>query len=230
MTKIPRKVDPKRIAKKMAIYAAAGTTVSVGGLSMAEADVMNSATSVTVGTIGESVDFDVDGDGTNDFNISVTSSFNGANAGGTFPSTFFTVTGLGSNLVGLNTGTAATINAVNQYLVGFVGSFASVGTAGVFGAGDATESAAVMFIRYPGTGGDTYGFGGVFGLQFDIGGQTHFGGMRLDPNINGTQHTFNFQWETTANLAYGAVPEPSSLSLFAMGAAGLAYRRRRTKK
>ena len=176
--------------------------VTLGGVNMADAQIIcDSAASVTANAQGESFDFDVDGDGVDDFNISVAGTFNGAG----FPSvsSFFVISGLGSNLVGADSGTA-TYNGVNNYL----------------GVGAASTSAGVMFIRYPGAGGLFYGAGGPFGLQFDIGGVSHVGFADLTSINSDNSATFNFQWEK--------VPEPSSLGLLAMGGLGLLARRKKS--
>ena len=202
------------LAKKIALYAAAGAAVTAGGVNMAEAEICDSTVTITANTVGETFDFDIDGDGTNDFNISVANSFNGAGAAG---SSFFNLAGLGSNLVGI-VSTTATYNGVNAYLGNFTSTFG----------GQSATSAGVMFIRYPGAAGTFYGVGGPFGLQFDIGGETHFGsvsGIEVDAGTNAM--TFNFQWEKVAGRNFGVVPEPTSVSLLALGTLGLVARRRR---
>lgn len=234
-------VEKKRaraaLAKRLSAYASAGVVATVGGVEVTEAAVVDSAATVTVASIGDSVDVDIDGDGVDDFNFSVVNSFNGANNGGFAQSTFFIFNGLNGNRIGVDGGTAdATYNNVNNYLVGFVDSgpvlFSNVNSANVFGPGDATDTSGVMFIRYPGPGGLVYGPGGVFGLEFDIGGEIHFGGAELVSISNDTPRevAFAFQYEDIAGVAYGAtvpIPEPSGLALLAIGATGLAHRRRR---
>jgi len=75
---------------------------------------------------------------------------------------------------------------------------------------------------------------GYLGVQFQAGGQTHYGyvgyegtGVQNSP----TGHIYSLGYETAANtaIAAGAVPEPGSVAMLAAGAAGAAaYRRRRT--
>jgi hypothetical protein len=75
----------------------------------------------------------------------------------------------------------------------------------------------------------------VAGLKFDINGATHYGWMRVGGYANGDVpessailHDFAYEdVADTAVIAPAAVPEPSSLALFALGAAGVAALKRR---
>ena len=132
--KLQQKNNP--LAKKVAMYAAAGAAVTVGGVNMADAEICDSTTVITANAIGESFNVDVDNDGFLDFAISVTGTLNGIGFGS---SSFFNIAGVGSNLVGVNDGAVQTYLGGNFYLSGFGSSFA----------GTSAASAGLMRIRYP---------------------------------------------------------------------------------
>ena len=75
----------------------------------------------------------------------------------------------------------------------------------------------------------------VAGLRFDIDGTTHYGWMRVSGYADSgggissaVLHDFAYEDDAnTAVVAPSAVPEPSSLALFVLGAAGVAALKRR---
>jgi hypothetical protein len=81
--------------------------------------------------------------------------------------------------------------------------------------------------------GSANGAGDILGIQFSIGGATHYGWAQI--TISGADTTLHgFGYNSTPGAAShaidtiaAAVPEPSSIMLFAMGAAGLGMRRKR---
>lgn len=219
----------KRLAKRLATYAAAGTAATLGGVNMAEAITMTGPV-VDAPGFGAAPGFlqvDIDGDGTFDIELGIQT------GAGPFAATInserASARGLGGNLLGL--AGAGSFYGAYQYLNGFTGSgFSNVTSVNDFGSGDATLGNGALFIQ------NNYGYfgvGGTWGIEFDIGGQTHYGGFyRVVKTANVLRYAF--EWESVPNAPYGsnaapAVPEPSALALLAIGSAGLAMRRRKKK-
>jgi hypothetical protein len=87
-----------------------------------------------------------------------------------------------------------------------------------------------------GSYGEWNAFGrGYVGLRFQIGPNTHYGWAEISVNPNYTSTLHRWAYEDVPNTGLstpsgGAIPEPASIVLMALGAAGLAlYRKRRQK-
>ena len=218
-----------KLAKRLGTYAVAGATAAVGGVEVTEAALVNSAAGpIVFNNVGSNAPFigvsvDVDGDAVNDFQFAQNGTFNGVG----FPATssFFNVYGQGANQVGV-VGVPIFIGGANY--VSAIGALpASASWAGTSGTGAGILGIGYQSLIYGGLNAP----GGLFiGLQFDIGGNTHFGRAFVtvvQPTAfgsgDGSVTIDNFQYESTPNAP---IPEPSSLALLAIGAAGVVARRR----
>ena len=83
--------------------------------------------------------------------------------------------------------------------------------------------------NYANLGNWSDGVTGFVGIQFDLGGSTHYGWAEITRDttaLTATLHSFGYN-DTPGEGATAGVPEPSGMALLAAGAAGLGMLRRR---
>ena len=214
--------------KRWAAYAAAGVAATLAGAQSAEADITHVVLGAGVGdwNPGDDLYFALDGSAALNFfnpgapDVALLGVFNG---------TFFGAVA-GFTNTGNNFPYAANLaSGANISTQGFIAS-TRFGTL-VYGGGYANEAF--------GNGGlaDATG-GGFLGFQFDIGGGAQYGWARVTYTgaLPGGPNSFvieEYAWgmagEAVAvgQTSSGAIPEPTSLGLLALGAIGVAANRRR---
>ena len=229
VTQNKSKSRPKnRIADKLAKLAGGGAVAAAmsGMPAVADADIVQSTTAPIspLGVTGTNF-WDVDGDGTNDFEFrrrfSVVdnffqANFNDQNGGRLVVPSDANAGGIarlpGSVSVGANLGTAYQFHSGAQ-----IGNEITSGRGLAFAARD---------------GGWTFGETGFFGFRFTSGGDTFFGWGELTiGGPNGFTINRAFYNDTAGESirvgATSSVPEPSGLAVLGMLAAGTFARRRR---
>lgn len=198
MTKIYKNLT----GSKLKAYSAMAAALTAGTAALNAEVVYTDIDDVTIG-LGEAFELDIDGDGTMDF-IFAASSLTGSNGTWSFASGFGSVSSLG-------------IGGPSNQMVGTVGPYYPY--ASDLNAGDLID-AAQSFLSYPSLGnvaviasnfyGSTYGnFPGqgpkFLGVKFDIGGDLHYGWVRLESDIDDVYVTImDFAYENTADAGIEA--------------------------
>ena len=219
--KSPKSRTPVKLAEGLEKRLLAYTIAAGAGL-------MVSSQPATAGIVVKDVNtpipfvLDVDGDGTDDFDINV----------------FFSGTAtliLSMNAEAASNAIVATSTAPFAY-ASKLATTNSVTASQTFGS--------IARLAKVTSGGTTFGnFANVtnafVGLRFKISGITHFGFARFDvstspgtpPTITGTLTGFGYETKAGVSAHVEPVPEPGTLGLLALGAVGLAaWRRRKAQK
>jgi MYXO-CTERM domain-containing protein len=222
--------------RKLAAYAVAGGFVALVSPTPANASVipMSGPINVAMTTSPASTNFDVDGNGTADFTLSSGLSINPAD-----PTQW-------GKYASIAVKSGAGVGVVDTFVIpgvwvadplapgSVVNSLSSTGAGVPFAKRDANASGSVVIGEWDAAGTQAY-----VGLAFLIGTETHYGwalvGTTLtdDTSIDGNGLTvYNWAYEDAAGTAIripgtAPTPEPSTLALGALGAAGILALRRR---
>ena len=197
---------------KLAAYAMAGGVASLALPVTANASVIYFAgPALSITGVGSSTQLDLNGDSLNDFTFSI---------GQSGALTSMTVTPLGTSHVADSGGYAA-LYAPGDLIdasASFVGTPRDLAT---YKAG-------------PGYAGNwpNDGTPGYLGLSFDLSGETYYGWAQVGTNFSSTTLSV-YDWaynDTPATGLDAGVPEPSTLGLFCLGAAGVLALRRRKQR
>lgn len=245
LTKGPRR---NRAAKWTRFAAAAGASMAAAHVAEAAPIWVNPPDfSIHIDTSSFSATnqpFDLDGDGVDDFQIglwrfqSISLGSTTTSSGGTTSYSYYAGSGSAS-LWGLQPGNGVLANASNR--VRQLSSGATIGPGGDFQQLGRVRTVSTYFFEATNTIGTfAPGADGLAGVQFQIGGQTHYGWIRLQLDVSSSIGLPNqltvrdWAYESipgTAIAAGSIVPEPSTFGLgcLAAGAAGVAALRRRKK-
>lgn len=246
-TRLPKGPRRKQAAKWSGFAAAAGASMAAAHVAEAAPVHVNPVDfSISIDTSSGSQAYhqlDLNGDGVDDFELglyrflgfSITSSTTSSGSS-TFTTSYF---GTGSaTMRGLQMGNGVLANGSNR--VQQLSSGATIGPGGNFQElGRIRTASTYSFSNTNVIGTWAPGVDGFAGLQFRIGGQTHFGWIRLQMDVGAvtelpnrlTVRDWAYESSPDTAIAAGGIPEPSTggLACLAAGAAGVGALRRRKK-
>ncbi len=208
----------RKLERELIAYSLAAGTVLLGAAG-AEAKIIHTdlGAGVTLDTDGATFDIDFDGGGAEFTIFFGTISYNRVNV--SFAST--KASWRGRNFWGNNGAEALSngddVNAGSQW------GHSNFGASSYYGN---------MASSYDTSGNFLDTSGKYIGVRFDIGGNTHYGWIQVNvPGVPDSATITGYAYQDTADaqITAGAIPEPGSLALLALGAAGLAaWRKKRS--
>jgi hypothetical protein len=196
--------------------AAGALAAGLGGAQSLDAAVVHQTVNVNIPTDANTYLVDLNGDAVKEFDIE--SDISGTNAR-------IKATNYGTNVGSLrDAGDGAPANLSAGTLIGpGSGTYSSTGIDTLTGIESGNPAGHFQVSDGP----------GYLGIQFPIGGQTHYGyvgyeGTGAQNSANGRVYSLGYETTPNTAIAAGAVPEPSTIAMLAAGASGMAlYRRRR---